>query len=145
MLGKIWLLNPNLILSNYQLIVSNFYSEFNLKFEFKYCFISVAGAVVSAAGAAVSVAAGLLFVLLSYFFSCWSRFSVASASFRTPSESPSTIAAVTKDKILSIDLEASSFDGITSRGSELVSIAKLECLILSFFYCDVFSFDIYYK
>jgi hypothetical protein len=49
------------------------------------------------------------------------------------SESPSTIAAVTKDKILSIDLEASSFDGITnstSRGSELVStIAKLECLI----------------
>jgi hypothetical protein len=29
------------------------------------------------------------------------------------SESPSTIAAVTKDKILSIDLEASSFDGIT--------------------------------
>jgi hypothetical protein len=30
------------------------------------------------------------------------------------SESPSTIAAVTKDKILSIDLEASSFDGITT-------------------------------
>jgi hypothetical protein len=50
------------------------------------------------------------------------------------SESPSTLH--TKDKILSIDLEASSFDGITnySRGSELVStIAKLECLILSFF------------
>jgi hypothetical protein len=29
------------------------------------------------------------------------------------SESPSTIAAVTNDKILSIDLEASSFAGIT--------------------------------
>jgi hypothetical protein len=43
------------------------------------------------------------------------------------SESPSTIAAVTKDKILSIDLEASSFEElhIYSRGSEFVStIAK---------------------
>jgi hypothetical protein len=39
---------------------------------------------------------------------------VASPSLSEPlSESPSTIAAVTKDKILSIDLEASSFDGIT--------------------------------
>jgi hypothetical protein len=48
---------------------------------------------------------------------------VASPSLSEPlSESPSTIAAVTNDKILSIDLEASSFAGITystSRGSEL--------------------------
>jgi hypothetical protein len=52
-------------------------------------------------------------LLLSY---CrWPLFSVASASLSEPlSESPSTIAAVTKDKILSIDLEASSFDGITN-------------------------------
>jgi hypothetical protein len=36
---------------------------------------------------------------------------VASPSLSEPlSESPSTIAAVTKDKILSIDLEASSFE-----------------------------------
>jgi hypothetical protein len=34
------------------------------------------------------------------------------------SESPSTIAAVTKDKILSIDLEASSFDGITNSNED---------------------------
>jgi hypothetical protein len=48
-------------------------------------------------------------------FSCyWSYFSAAGAAFSVSaslseplSESPSTIAAVTKDKILSIDLEAS--------------------------------------
>jgi hypothetical protein len=65
--------------------------------------------------------AELLFQLLepllcSYFFSAaGAAFSVASVSLSEPlSESPSTIAAVTKDKILSIDLEASSFDGITN-------------------------------
>jgi hypothetical protein len=44
----------------------------------------------------------------SYFSAAGAAFSVASASLSEPlSESPSTIAAVTKDKILSIDLEAS--------------------------------------
>jgi hypothetical protein len=61
-------------------------------------------------------------------------FSVASASLSEPlSESPSTIAAVTKVKILSIDLEHHHFDGITNStcGMGLVStIAKAECLIL---------------
>jgi hypothetical protein len=106
-----------------------------------FLYSSVAGAAVSAAGAAVSVAttsavAGLQFQL--HLFLCQNLY-----------QKVLQLAAVTKDKILSIDLEASSFDGITystSRGSELVStIAKLECLILSFFYCDVFRFDIYYK
>jgi hypothetical protein len=56
----------------------------------------------------------LLFqLLLSYFLPPEPLFSCISF-VRTPSESPSTIAAVTKDKILSIDLEASSFDGITN-------------------------------
>jgi hypothetical protein len=54
-----------------------------------------------------------------------------------------------KDKILSIDLEASSFDGITnstSRGSELVStIAKTGMFNFELLYCDVFSLDIHYK
>jgi hypothetical protein len=80
---------------------------------------------------AVSVATGATFQLLG-------PFQLHRLLSEPLSESPSTIAAVTKVKILSIDLEASSFDGITnstSRGSELVStIAKLECLILSFFY-----------
>jgi hypothetical protein len=99
---------------------------------------------------AVSVATGAASVATGATFSAAGAFSVASASLSEPlSESPSTIAAVTKDKILSIDLEASSFDGITnstSRGSELVStIAKLECLIFELLYCDVFSLDIHYK
>jgi hypothetical protein len=108
---------------------------------------SVAGVTVSSAGAAVSVAAGA---------TAFATFSPPELLFQLHqflseplSESPSTIAAVTKDKILSIDLEASSFDGITnstSRGSELVStIAKLECLIFELLYCDVFSLDIHYK
>jgi hypothetical protein len=59
-----------------------------------------------------------------------------------------TTAAVTKDKILSIDLEASSFDGITyptSRDQIVSTIMKTECLILSFFNCDMFCFNIYYN
>jgi hypothetical protein len=69
---------------------------------------SVAGVTVSSAGA-VSVTAE---PLPSCYFSRPPEFSVASVC-QPLSESPSTIAAVTKDKILSIDLEASSFDGIT--------------------------------
>jgi hypothetical protein len=123
--------------------------------EFKICFILqllellLQYPFVSAATGATSQQ------LASHCFSCWSYcFSAAAGPllfmfFEVLSESPSTIAAVTKDKILSIDLEASSFDGITnstSRGSELYQpLQKLECLILSFFYCDVFSFDIHYK
>jgi hypothetical protein len=91
----------------------------------------------------------LLFqLLLSYFSAAGAAFQLHQLLSEPLSESPSTIAAVTKDKILSIDLEA-SFDGITnstSRGSELVStIAKLECLIFELLYCDVFSLDIHYK
>jgi hypothetical protein len=52
-------------------------------------------------------------LLLEFFLPPELLFSVASALSEPLSESPSTIAAVTKDKILSIDLEASSFDGTT--------------------------------
>jgi hypothetical protein len=59
---------------------------------------------VSAAGAAGATASAVAGAAVS----------VASVSLSEPlSESPSITAAVTKDKILSIDLEASSFDGIT--------------------------------
>jgi hypothetical protein len=103
--------------------------------EFKYCFSSVAESLYLQPEL-FQLLSRCLCCYWSYFFSAaGAAFSVASVFVRTLSESPSTI-AYTKDKILSIDLEASSFDGITnySRGSELVStIAKLECLILSFF------------
>jgi hypothetical protein len=69
---------------------------------------SVAGVTVSAAGAAVSVATGAAVSVATDFAA--GAFSVASSLSEPLSESPSTIAAVTKDKILSIDLEASSFD-----------------------------------
>ncbi len=67
-----------------------------------FYFSSVAGAAAGATTSSVAVAtAGAVF-------------SDASASLSDPlSERPSVIAAVTKVKILSIDLEASSFDGIT--------------------------------
>jgi hypothetical protein len=106
---------PNSILINHQIFIEDT-SRFGI-LSFNFLFSSVAGAAVSAAGAAVQ-----LYLLL-----------VASVSLSEPlSESPSITAAVTKDKILSIDLEASSFDGITystSRGSELVSTIAKECLI----------------
>jgi 3'-phosphoadenosine 5'-phosphosulfate sulfotransferase len=91
-----------------------FFGIWNLNIEFKLFYSSVAGVTVSSAGAAVSVTAEPLFQLLlfgrrSCFFSC--------ILLSEPlSESPSTI-AVTKDKILSIDLEA-SFDGITNSTHE---------------------------
>jgi hypothetical protein len=92
-----------------------FFGIWNLKFEFKYCFILQLLE-------SLYLQPELLFQLLellfqccwSYFFTAGAAFSVASVSLSEPlSESPSTIAA-TKDKILSIDLEASSFDGITN-------------------------------
>jgi hypothetical protein len=77
---------------------------------------SVAGVTVSAAGAAVSVATGAAVSVAT------DTFSAAGCQLhqlcQNLSESPSTIAAVTKDKILSIDLEASSFDGITNSTHE---------------------------
>jgi hypothetical protein len=81
--------------------------------EFKYCFIlQLLESLYLQPELLFQLLLEPLFQLL--LFSA-ARASVASASLSEPlSESPSTIAAVTKDKILSIDLEASSFDGITN-------------------------------